>query len=127
MEPVVVLITVPDEKAARKLAKPLVEEGLAACVNTVPGVRSIYRWEGKTCDEPEVLLIVKTRRACFEALERRVREVHPYSVPEVIALPIVEGSAPYLDWVAASTRPGGRRANGAAPRPRSRSRSTRRP
>ena len=106
MEPIVVLITVPDEKAARKLAKPLVEEGLAACVNIVPGVRSIYRWEGKTCDEPELLLVVKTRRACFEALERRVRELHPYSVPEVIALPVVEGSAPYLDWVAASTRRG---------------------
>ena len=104
MGPVVVRITVPDVKAARKLAKPLVEEGLAACVSIVPGVRSIYRWEGKTCDEQELLLVVKTRRSCFEALERRVRELHPYSVPEVIALPIVEGSAPYLDWLAATTR-----------------------
>lgn len=125
MEPVVVLITVPDEKAARKLAKPLVEEGLAACVNIVPGVRSIYRWEGKTCDEPELLLVVKTRRACFEALERRVRELHPYSVPEVIALPIVEGSAPYLDWVAASTRRGVMTAP--TPRPPKRLRSRRKP
>lgn len=122
MEPVVVLITVPDEAAARKVALPLVEEGLAACVNVVPGVRSIYRWEGKTCDEPELLLVVKTRRACFEALERRVRELHPYSVPEVIALPIMEGSAPYLDWVAASTRRGERGSPRAVPRRRSRSR-----
>ncbi len=122
MEPIVVLITVPDMKVARRVAKPLVEEGLAACVNLVPGVRSIYRWEGKTCDEPELLLLVKTRRACFAALERRVRELHPYSVPEVIALPIVEGSAPYLDWVAASTRRGGR---SAPARPRARSRRAR--
>lgn len=116
MEPVVVLITVPDEATARKIGKPLVEEELAACVNIVPGLRSIYRWEGKTCDDPELLLVVKTRRACFEALERRVRELHPYTVPEVIALPVVEGSAPYLDWLAASTR----RSPRPAPKPRGR-------
>ncbi len=122
MEPIVVLITAPDAKTARKVATPLVEEGLAACVNVVPGLRSIYRWEGKTCDEAEVLLVVKTQRACFEALAARVRELHPYSVPEVIALPVVEGSAAYLDWVAASTRQAARGRSGATPTRKSRSR-----
>lgn len=122
MEPVVVLITVPDEATAKKVAVPLVEEQLAACVNVVPGLRSIYRWEGKTCDQAELLLVVKTRRACLEALEKRVRELHPYSVPEVIALPVIEGSAPYLDWVAASTR---RARTGSPASPRSKPRARR--
>ena len=99
---VVVYVTCPADNAV-ELAKALVEAGVVACANIVPSVRSIYRWQGKLCDEEEALLIVKTRAARFEALRQRVVELHPYEVPEVIALPIVAGHGPYLAWLRAST------------------------
>jgi periplasmic divalent cation tolerance protein len=80
-----------------------VQERLAACVNVVPGLTSIYQWKGKICRDAEILLVIKTRRARLPALIRRVRAMHPYSVPEVIALPLAGGSAPYLSWVLDST------------------------
>jgi len=99
-EPVhVVLVTAPDLAAAERIGRSLVEEGLAACANLLPGVRSIYRWQGELHDEPEVLLIVKTRASLVAALAARVRALHPYELPEVLALPVAAGSEPYLAWV----------------------------
>lgn len=102
-EAIVVLVTTPTPERAAELARALVEERLAACGNVVPGLRSIYRWEGKVEDEAEALLVLKTTRACFEALRDRVLALHPYAVPEVLALPVVAGSAPYLAWIGAET------------------------
>jgi periplasmic divalent cation tolerance protein len=102
---IVVFITVPDEVVATSLARALVEERLAACVNRVPGVRSTYFWQGKLCEDSELLLVVKTRRSLFEPLRTRVRELHPYTVPEIIALPIALGHEDYLTWIAQVTRP----------------------
>jgi periplasmic divalent cation tolerance protein len=81
----------------------LVEEGLAACANIVPGLTSIYRWQGKLCRDREVLVLLKTRRARFAALAKRAIELHPYSVPEVIAVGVEAGSPAYLTWVVEST------------------------
>lgn len=100
---VVVFVTCPDRRTAERIGRTLVEERLAACANILPGLTSIYRWEGKVCRDPEALVLLKTRRSRFPALARRVRELHPYSVPEVVALPIALGSPDYLAWVAAST------------------------
>ena len=100
---IVVLVTCPSHEVGEQVGRSLVEEQLAACVNVVPGVTSIYRWEGKICRDPEVLLVIKTRRPRLAALIRRVKALHPYSVPEIIALPLVGGSRPYLSWVRDST------------------------
>lgn len=99
MENIVVFITASNEEEAAKIARALVEGRLAGCVNIIKGIRSIYIWQGKVEDESEVLMIAKTRRELFEALSRKVKELHSYSVPEIIALPIVEGSADYLNWL----------------------------
>lgn len=101
---IVVLVTTPNEEKAAELARVLVEERLAACGNIVPRLRSIYRWEGKIHDEAEVLLVLKTERAKFEALRQRVVSLHPYEVPEVIALEITGGHLPYLQWIADGVR-----------------------
>jgi periplasmic divalent cation tolerance protein len=101
---VVVLVTCPTADRAAEIARALVEERLAACGNVVPGLRSIYRWEGKIQEDAEALLVLKTTRERFEALRDRVLALHPYEVPEVIALPIEAGSAAYLAWIAAETR-----------------------
>jgi periplasmic divalent cation tolerance protein len=100
----VVLVTVPNEEFAVRLAHDLVAEKLAACVNVLPSVRSVYAWEGEICNEGELLCLVKTRRALFSVLRDRVRELHPYEVPEIIALPLVAGSEPYLAWLRDNTR-----------------------
>ncbi len=99
----VVLVTTPTPERAAEIARALVEERLAACGNVVPGLRSIYRWEGKVQEDAEALLVLKTTRARFDALRARVLALHPYELPEVIALPIEAGSAPYLAWIAAET------------------------
>ena len=99
----VVLVTTPSPERAAEIARALVEERLAACGNVVPGLRSIYRWEGKVQDDAEALLVLKTTRARFEALRDRVLALHPYEVPEVLALPVEAGSARYLAWIAAET------------------------
>lgn len=100
---IVVLVTTPTPERAAEIARALVEERLAACGNVVPGLRSIYRWEGKVQEDAEALLVLKTTRGRFEALRERVLALHPYDVPEVIALPVEVGSAPYLAWLAAET------------------------
>ena len=96
---IVVLVTCGSEEQAANIANSLVEERLAACVNIISPVRSIYRWEGKIWDEKEWMLIIKTQKRRFEELEKRVKSLHSYSVPEIVALPIVEGSSSYLKWV----------------------------
>jgi periplasmic divalent cation tolerance protein len=103
MEYIVTLITAPSEEEAAHIANALVGERLAACVNIMPAVRSVYRWEGRIEDEKEVLLIVKTKRTLFEPLKIRVKELHSYSVPEIIAVPLVEGDEQYLDWLRLET------------------------
>jgi periplasmic divalent cation tolerance protein len=100
----VVLVTAPTAEKAAEIARAVVEERLAACGNVVPGLRSIYRWEGKVHDEGEALLVLKTARDRLEALRARVVALHPYEVPEVIALPVEAGHAPYLAWIAGETR-----------------------
>jgi periplasmic divalent cation tolerance protein len=103
----VVLVTAPTPERAAELARALVEERLAACGNVVPGLRSIYRWEGKVQDEAEALLVLKTTRARFAALRDRVLALHPYQVPEVLALPVEAGAERYLGWIASETAQGG--------------------
>ncbi len=99
MDNIVVFITASNEDEASKIARALVEARLAACVNVIRNIRSIYSWQGKIEDEAEVLLMAKTRRSLFEALSGKVKELHGYTVPEIIAVPIVEGSADYLRWL----------------------------
>ena len=103
-ESIVVLVTCGSEEEALKIAHSLVGERLAACVNLVSPIRSIYRWEGKICDEKEWLLIIKTGGERFEELEKKVKALHSYSVPEIIGLPIVEGSSSYLEWLREMTK-----------------------
>ena len=99
----VVLITAPKEEDAAAMANALVEGRLAACVNIIRQVRSIYRWQGKIEDDQEVLMIAKTRKECFAELVNKVKELHTYSVPEIIALPIVDGFESYLGWLKEET------------------------
>ena len=101
---IVVFISAPNEDEAANLARTLVEERLCACVNIMPKLRSIYRWEGEICDEPEVMMIAKTSAAMAEALVKRAGELHSYDVPEIICLPIVTGSSEYLEWIEASLK-----------------------
>lgn len=103
MDAIVVYITAPDEEEAAKIALALVQERLAACVNIVRSIRSIYRWQENIEDDTEVLMIVKTQKRLYSSLENRVGELHSYSVPEIIALPVTEGSADYLKWIGETT------------------------
>lgn len=102
-EACVVLVTAPAGEAAPLLARTLVEERLAACVNVLPAVSSVFRWDGAVEEASETLLVVKTRRDRLERVFGRIVELHPYEVPEVVALPIVDGLEPYLDWVRAES------------------------
>ncbi len=100
---ILVLCTCPNESAALEIARILVKEGLAACVNRLAPVTSVYRWEGQICEASEQLLLIKTTNARYEALEMRLKALHPYEIPEIIAIPVVAGSSPYLAWLAAAT------------------------
>jgi len=102
---IVVLCTCSSEEEALAIARQLVDKRLAACVNLVQPVRSIYRWQGKVEDAAEALLIIKSRRPLFEELSKAIAAAHSYQVPEIIALPIIDGASSYLDWVDAETRP----------------------
>ena len=102
-ESCLILTTVPDEQTAKNLARNLVENRLAACVTVSSPGDSIYRWEGKLTEDRELVLSIKTRASLFPSVEARINELHPYSVPELIALPIVRGSKPYLDWLSKET------------------------
>jgi periplasmic divalent cation tolerance protein len=94
-----VLTTCPDEQTAQDMAYYLIENHLAACVNLLPQVRSIYRWQGALEYSAEVLLLIKTRRDVYPALEQAVRARHPYELPEIVALPLATGLAGYLAWI----------------------------
>ncbi len=96
---IVVYVTAGSAEEAEQLAQTLVGEKLAACVNRIKSVRSVYRWQGQVEQSDEELLIIKTRKELFSAVEKRVRELHSYSVPEIIALPIIAASAAYLGWL----------------------------
>ncbi len=96
---VVVLVTCGSNEEAERIARALVEARLAACVNILGPVRSIYRWEGKLNDDQEVLLLIKTSRSLFDQVRHAVEKAHSYEVPEVICLPIIDGAPNYLDWL----------------------------
>jgi periplasmic divalent cation tolerance protein len=103
----VVLSTVGQAEDAERIGRALVERGLAACVNVLPAVTSIYRWKGKLEQGEERLLVIKTRAERFAALRQALVSLHPYEVPEVVALPIADGHQPYLDWLDESVREDG--------------------
>lgn len=98
-EYLIVFCTVPDEETGVKISQSLVNERLAACCNIVRGLRSIYSWQGEVCDDSEMLLIIKSKRSLYSKLQKHILDLHPYSVPEVLALPIVHGSDKYLEWI----------------------------
>ena len=102
--PLVALSTVATAEAAERIARSLVEKGLAACVNVVPGLVSFYRWQGRVERDPEVLLVIKTRSERFEELKAALLAEHPYDLPELVAVPIAAGHQPYLEWLEASVR-----------------------
>jgi periplasmic divalent cation tolerance protein len=98
-EYMIVFVTAPTGDDGRAIAQALVREKLAACVNILPGIRSIYTWEGEICEDEEVLLIIKTRAELFETLSALVKKVHPYDLPEVISISLTAGAADYLNWI----------------------------
>lgn len=100
---IIALCTCPDDQVAAAIADKLVAEGLAACVNIVPGVMSVYQWQGKIEHDSELLLVIKTRRDCYEELEVTVQQLHPYELPEIIAVTIERGLSGYLEWIDQST------------------------
>lgn len=95
----VVLCTVPDSDVGQRIAAHLVEYRLAACVNLLPGVQSVYRWQGEVHSDAEALLMIKCRAADYPQLQAAILELHPYELPEIIAVPLVDGLPQYLDWV----------------------------
>lgn len=104
MQVLVVLTTLPDHDTARQLARQLVEARLAACVNLLAPCTSIYRWNAAVQEETEIALLIKTTAERYAALEAYLTEHHPYQLPEIIALPVAQGLAGYLEWVGAETR-----------------------
>jgi periplasmic divalent cation tolerance protein len=121
--PLVALSTVASAEDAERIARSLVEQGLAACVNVVPGVASFYRWKGSLERDAEMLLVIKTSSERFEQLKAAMVAIHPYELPELVALPIVAGHQPYLDWLGDNVRSRrglGRGRRSGLPRPRSR-------
>ncbi len=104
---IVVYITASDEEEARRIGREVVARRLAACANIVPAIASYYHWQGQLTEDREALLLLKTRRACFDRLIAAVKELHSYSVPAVNALPVLQGNPDYLSWVAEETSAGG--------------------
>ena len=96
---IVVFVTAPSEEEATRISRSLVEAGLVACANVLPRVRSIFRWEGKVTEEQESLIVLKTRSRLFKELAMAIKNMHSYSVPEIIAISIAQGSAEYLSWI----------------------------
>ena len=104
MAALLVLTNCPDEATANALALAVLEDKLAACVNLLPSIQSVYRWRGAIESAVEIPLLIKSTAANYPALEAKIRELHPYDVPEIIALPITHGLPAYLDWLSAETR-----------------------
>jgi periplasmic divalent cation tolerance protein len=103
MSAIAIFCTCPDEATAERISTALVEARLAACVNRIPGIASIYRWQGKICRDSEQLLLIKTTRERFDAVCEHIVGLHPYELPEVIAVDIALGHAPYLAWIGAES------------------------
>lgn len=114
---VVVFVTCGTAEQAEHIAQTLVEERLAACVNITNPIRSLYHWEGKLNDDLEVMLMIKTSRALFDKVRRRVEQLHSYQTPEVICLPVIDGAPNYLNWLASSLSPTGRASHPSRPKP----------
>lgn len=103
MDIIVIYCTVPDKKVARSITKILMKHKLAACVSMVDRVNSVFSWDGEICEEKEVLMMIKTRRANYAKIKLVIEDLHPYEVPEVIALPVVDCSEDYLKWLVKET------------------------
>ena len=99
-----VITTCPDDKVAETLSIHLIDSGLAGCINRLPGISSVYRWEGELKTGTEVMLLIKTASESWRALESEIKRLHPYELPEIIAVPITTGHQPYLDWIQASAK-----------------------
>jgi periplasmic divalent cation tolerance protein len=105
-QPIVVYVTAPSKEVGRQIAQALLEQQLAACVNILPAINSLYIWNGEVCDDEEVLLIIKSRAALFtNHLIPAIQAIHPYQIPEIIALPVTMGLDRYLEWIQQVTRP----------------------
>jgi periplasmic divalent cation tolerance protein len=104
-EYIIVMSTVPNEEVGKRIATAVLEKKLAPCVNMVANVRSIYTWKGKINDETELIMIIKTRASLFERIKDEIKANHPYECPEILAIPILAGNQPYLDWIAENTSP----------------------
>jgi len=96
---IIILVTVPNNESAAKISKSLVDRKLAACVNTIPGITSYFRWQDKLNIENEILLLIKTVKSNFDKVRMAVELIHPYDLPEIIALPVSDGSQAYLKWI----------------------------
>lgn len=103
MDNCVIYCTVPNEFSANLIASTLIDENLAACVNIIPSVTSMYKWEGTVQTDSELLLIIKTQQSKFEEVEQRIKELHENTIPEIIALPIIKGSEEYQNWIVKET------------------------
>lgn len=103
MELRVVFCTIDRLEAAKKIANTLISEKLAACVNIIPKIYSVYQWKGEIVEDEEYLMIIKTRESLFEKLKKRINELHSYEVPEIVSFEIIDGAKPYLDWIYDST------------------------
>ena len=103
---VIIFVTAASNEEAATIGRALVEEGLAACANIIPQIRSIYRWKGEIWDERETLIMIKSREALFEKIRSRIRELHSYEVPEITAVQLEQGDAAYLQWIEAVTAKG---------------------
>lgn len=102
-EAIVIFTTAKSIEEARQIGQALVEEGLAACCNIIQSIESVFKWQGKLCVEHEVLMLTKTCADKFNAVEKRIKQLHSYEVPEIVAVPITGASKPYLDWVIKET------------------------
>jgi periplasmic divalent cation tolerance protein len=98
------LCTCPSQEVAERIARTVVEEGHAACANLIPGLTSFYAWQGEIHQDPELLLLIKTTPDAYPGLEATIQRLHPYELPEIIAVPVVKGLAGYLQWIAQSTQ-----------------------
>jgi periplasmic divalent cation tolerance protein len=101
---IVVFCTAPNRETGERIARALVQERLAACVNLLPGLVSTYRWQGKVEQAAECLLLIKTAQSRFDTLRERIKSLHPYDVPEIIAMPISQGDTQYLKWITENTQ-----------------------
>ncbi len=98
-EVVIVFVTVPDLREGSRISKAILTSRLAACVNVIPGIQSMYQWKGKIVQEKEAMLVLKTTRLRYQKLEQKIKQLNPYEVPEIIAIPLIYGLSQYIEWV----------------------------